>query len=78
MVEFESCKFLVIKTEYINSMSGKNRQRFLWVLRDIQKQRKRLGKKPNPFYYVCNQDEPYAKQVIEIILGGEKAKEQSR
>jgi len=26
---------------------------------------------PNNEYYVCNQDEPYAQKVIDIILEGE-------
>ena len=29
---------------------------------------------PGHKYYVCNQDEPYAQQVISIILAGENAK----
>ena len=29
---------------------------------------------PNHKYYVCNQDEPYAQKVIDIILTGEDKK----
>ena len=35
---------------------------------------KTWGKKMNQKYYVCNQDEPYAKKVIDTILEGEDAK----
>lgn len=31
---------------------------------------------PDHKYYVCNQDEPYAEKVIEIILKGEEEKEE--
>lgn len=35
----------------------------------------RIGKKINQKYYVCNQDEPYAQDVIDIILKGEDEKQ---
>ena len=36
--------------------------------------KKYTGKPLNQKYYVCNQDEPYAKKVIDIILNGEQQK----
>ena len=33
------------------------------------------GKVLNQSYYVCNQDEPYAQKVIDVILEGEREKE---
>ncbi|MCK5541688.1 MAG: hypothetical protein KAI40_03275 [Desulfobacterales bacterium] len=36
--------------------------------------KKATGKKLNQKYYVCNQDEPYAQNVIDIILTGESEK----
>ena len=35
----------------------------------------RVGKELNQKYYVCNQDEPYAQRVIDIILKGEENKD---
>ena len=36
---------------------------------------KRVGKKLDQKYFVCNQDEPYAQDVIDVILRGECEKE---
>lgn len=33
-----------------------------------------VKKKLNQRYYICNQDEPYAQEVIDIILAGEETK----
>ena len=42
----------------------------------IKAYKKRTGKDyPDNNYYVCNQDEPYAQKVIDIILEGETKKE---
>jgi hypothetical protein len=38
---------------------------------------KALGRKIGNKYYVCNQDEPYADKVLEIILQGEQDKFES-
>lgn len=36
--------------------------------------RKSIGKKPYNEYIICNQDEPYAEEVWQIILKGEEKK----
>jgi hypothetical protein len=40
----------------------------------IAAMRKHVGKDPDPQYYFCNQDEPYADTVLGVILAGEDAK----
>ncbi len=35
-------------------------------------------KKMDQKYYVCNQDEPYAQEVLDVILKGEKEKEKQK
>ena len=45
------------------------------MLDDIENGRKIDGKAPSNTYYICNTDEPYAKDVENIILEGEKEKE---
>jgi len=77
MEQFERFKFIVLPTKYTEHMSGKNRMRLRWICRDIEKQRRKLGKDPDPRYYVCNIDEPYSEQVIEIIMNGENSKDKS-
>ena len=49
-------------------------------LQEIEKNyadfRKSKGKNTHNNYIICNQDEPYAEQVWQLILDGEKQKEQ--
>ncbi len=40
----------------------------------VQLSRSKRGANQFPKYYVCNQDEPYAQKVIDIIIAGENAK----
>jgi hypothetical protein len=44
------------------------------VLKGIREMRESDRKNPNPRYWVCNQDEPYADMIIRIIELGERAK----
>ena len=41
------------------------------VLNTIADGRKKDGKKPVNSYYICNKDEPYADEVLEVILKAE-------
>lgn len=64
-------KFNVIKQQdadkYLSEEGRKTLDNILWhINRGRQKENKKLNS-----YWVCNQDEPYAEKVIEIILGGE-------
>lgn len=45
------------------------------VLESINHIRVQRGSNADPKYWVCNQDEPYAPNVIKAILDGEKMKE---
>lgn len=45
------------------------------IVRSIESGRMEDGKNPSNTYYICNTDEPYAKDVENIILEGEKEKE---
>jgi hypothetical protein len=83
-------KFIVINKkifEEINSSNGNNPKNifdedflsvklFKIALENLVDDYERRMKKPllNK-YYVCNQDEPYAKKVIDIILKGEAEKQ---
>jgi hypothetical protein len=44
------------------------------VLNGVREMRESDGKNPNPKYWVCNQDEPYADMIIRIIELGERSK----
>jgi len=49
-----------------------------FLIADINKERIRDNKKIDNKYIVCNQDEPYAELVWQIILQGERDKELRR
>jgi len=59
-------KFIVINKKHLN----------VFQLDDINNLLGRLDL-PDNKYYVCNQDEPYADAVIDIILNGENKKERA-
>ena len=50
-----------------------------WIIKSLQylalEYEKITGKPMDQKYYVCNQDEPYAQKVIDIIIEGETEKE---
>ncbi len=64
----------VIKNDDIFDNLSLSEREILRILLDkIENGRKAAGKKFNE-YYVCNTDEPYANEVLQLILGGEKLK----
>ncbi len=73
MKEYEE-KFLVINWKYLEddpfgqNFSEKESQAITYFKQAL-KQLTDLSLVPNNKYYVCNQDEPYAQKVIDIILG---------
>lgn len=75
MAKYEE-KFIVFnKSDLIRAKISKDLIRALNDI-DNQIQLSRIRRKANQFpkYYVCNQDEPYAQEVIDTILNGEKVK----
>ena len=64
MIEFEE-KFIVMNRKYLKDIPGAYFSFFLAMIEAYV---------PNNKYYVCNQDEPYANEVLRIILEGEEAK----
>ena len=67
MVEFEE-KFFVVNLKHIDRMHPLTRKSVCEALDYIDRSI------PNNEYYVCNQDEPYADEVLRVILEGEKIK----
>ena len=69
--EFHEDKFLVLKTADIEHYLNYNQKlEFQDCLRAIKRGRE-IEKKPGVNkYYVCNRDEPYAEDVIRLILQG--------
>ena len=83
MAEYEE-KFIVINTKHIEQLNSSYAEsertapceivlRLDKALTEFYKKCKSRIKKDlsENNYYVCNQDEPYAQQVIDIILKGE-------
>ena len=76
MAGYEKDKFLVIPTKYLPRMSRTIRFQLKYILTQLESIRRRDGNENmRPEYYVVNQDEPYADQVLDIILAGEDEKE---
>jgi len=78
MPVFEDNKFIVIPTKYLAQLAITNRVNLERLLDRIENLRLADRKDPNPRYYVCNVDEPYAREVHDAILKGEKLKEKNR
>ncbi|MCR4849792.1 MAG: hypothetical protein K5870_00900 [Lachnospiraceae bacterium] len=64
---------IVIKREDILKYLTDNQIKYLdAVLNTITDGRKKDGKKTDNSYYICNTDEPYADEVLEVILKAER------
>lgn len=68
MVKYEE-KFFVINKKYLGEIPKELREKFTTALSDIR------SYLPNNKYYVCNQDEPYASEVLKLILFDEMQKQ---
>lgn len=61
-------KFGVLKIEDVVKVSTQSElTAFRSIVRKIGVMRKEEGRSPEPEYYVVNQDEPYAKEVLNLI-----------
>jgi hypothetical protein len=67
MIKYEE-KFIVINKKHLDKLPYDLSLRLKCLLKDIS------DYLPNNKYYVCNQDEPYASKVIDIIIKGENNK----
>lgn len=65
-------KFIVINKKHLRGIPDIIHAKFLLSLEEIKPYI------PENRYYVCNQDEPYANKVIDIILQGEKNNKEKR
>lgn len=70
---------IVIKIEdamkYLTEVEQKSLET---IVNTISKGRAEEGKNPSNNYYICNVDEPYAKIVEGVIIGGEYAKREGK
>ncbi|HGO9433322.1 TPA: hypothetical protein ACLBZ7_004297 [Bacillus cereus] len=61
-------KFVVLKVEDVLKATSASEGVVLeGITRKIESLRKKEGRNPDPKYYVVNQDEPYAEEVLNII-----------
>lgn len=73
-IQKEHDKYLVMKWDYLLGFLTVEQVRDLTTLLNIaNEERKRRGF-PDNRYIVCNQDEPYAEKVWQMILDGEREK----
>ncbi len=68
-------KFLVINWKYLQSTGDAIKDLHIGRLRRAIQMLEMDKILPDNKYYVCNQDEPYAPFVIDIILRGEELKD---
>lgn len=66
-------KWLVFNMKFINELSPEGEKRLAAVCEELSEKFPRI--KDNK-YVCCNQDEPYAEEVWEIILRGEREKQE--
>lgn len=69
----EENKFIVIPLKDLRYLDQPRQKHLNEVLKLLAEGRK-LENKPENNYYVCNQDEPYAEDVLNLILKGEEMK----
>ena len=77
MARFEDDKFIVLPTKYVEQMPSTLKTQLAYVCDRVRTLRSDAKGEytPVPKYYVCNQDEPYAQDVLNTILLGEERKE---
>ena len=80
MAAFEEDRFVVIPRKYVERLSMTARLALTQMVRQVRAMREQDAGEPVPYskYYVVNRDEPYAEDVLNIILLGEERKEKQR
>lgn len=73
MARLDNSLFIVIKRDDTKLLSYEQIEALQGILQTIEFHKGRRNK-----YYVCNQDEPYARKVKQVILNGENRKEQEQ
>jgi len=68
MADVEENKFLVLNRKFLCRLNEREQTKLLELMRKADPDSHR--------YWVCNQDEPYASEVMRSIISGEAAKEQ--
>lgn len=74
MVKKETTHFVIKKEDALKYLTEVEYQTLESILNTIIRGRAKDGKRPVNRYYICNEDEPYAKMVEGVIVGGEYAK----
>ena len=74
-VKYDPDKFIMITTKDLLELPKQMQNTLQEICVWVEIARRERGADPYPKYYVCNQDEPYAQEVLRIILDGEKEKE---
>lgn len=70
------CRSACCEHEPIFPVNAKEIESLVKSLKRFNKAYKeRVSNKPDPKYYVCNQDEDYSQKVIDVILSGEDQKQ---
>jgi len=73
-MEYDDNKFLVLESRDLAELDAAERYALSGVLASIMKRRKAAGVSQINKYFVVNQDEPYAGQILHDILIAEEKK----
>jgi hypothetical protein len=75
MAKYEPDKFIVINRKHLKNSSESRIKAIQTCIDNLIGVLNYEADYPDNKYYVCNQDEPYAQKVLDVILEGEKEKE---
>lgn len=71
----KNIKFVVLKMDDLLAIGAKDESfgaAMRFILDTYEEHRSVNGKNPSPQYLVCNEDEPYAEIVLDVILRGKR------
>lgn len=67
-------KYVVLGYEDLEKLPFVDQTALASLIEHTTRLRASEGRNPSPLYFVCNQDEPYAEEVWQVILRGERGK----
>lgn len=70
----EGTHYVLKRSDVYGALSAKQFEELSALIKVVEQYRQANGKPLNK-YYICNKDEPYAEEVLSVILKGEVRKE---
>ncbi len=70
----KQAKYIVFKIEDVEGLSPRQRRQLNSIHEQIQIMRRKQGRPEKNRYVICNQDEPYAEELWQLIIRREREK----